>query len=442
MNNEPETIAATGSDTAAVATVALYTNPKGQPVTHSSYSARQTFKHCPREFELTRIQGYEDKAKRASTHFGNAIEAGLKFYEECDRRAGAGVEHFRRVWDEVKFLPDFEKLEYTDSEVNWDSLLRAGEEMMLLYELRAPFLPISVEPKVLFSQTMRKKLFPGTEYDKLENKAILDMVSFPRCDHPLLPKATHADGCEFQPRSAETQMIECTCGMFKESWRPLVIDVKTSGVDLDGSLVVLDPQLTEYAWQSRIPDVAFLWFVKHSHTVKKGSRVTLLEKCGEHKPGFELIVLWQEKESTDKKTGVVAAAATYMGNYELLQAYEKATEGLSGNALKDAKKIFARTQPVLTNARVTKQRLQFAAARMTEEDINNSGRDVAQTTAEMIRAHKEGYYPKLAGIRFPNQKCNFCAMRWICLNLPEERDKHLTRRGEEWLEVTAEGAGT
>jgi hypothetical protein len=59
---------------------------------------------------------------------------------------------------------------------------------------------------------------------------------------------------------------------------------------------------------------------------------------------------------------------------------------------------------------------------------------VAQTTVEMVRAHEQQFYEKQGGIRFPNEKCNYCSMRWICLNNPDERDKSLTKRGEEWLD--------
>jgi hypothetical protein len=65
--------------------------------------------------------------------------------------------------------------------------------------------------------------------------------------------------------------------------------------------------------------------------------------------------------------------------------------------------------------------------------MDDVGRSVAQATVEMVRAHEQDFYEMQPGIRFPNEKCNFCAMRWLCLNRPEERDKNLTRRGEEWL---------
>ena len=39
----------------------LYVNSDGKNVTHTSYSSRSTFKKCPREFQLTRIDGWSDK---------------------------------------------------------------------------------------------------------------------------------------------------------------------------------------------------------------------------------------------------------------------------------------------------------------------------------------------------------------------------------------------
>jgi hypothetical protein len=422
---------------------ALYTNHKGQPVTHSSYSARQTFKKCPREFELTRIQGWSDKERRAAPLFGKCVEAGAQFHEDNSRKPGTAVERFVSLWNEVKLLPEFLQLRYTDSENGWESLLRAGTEMMKLYEIRAPFLPISTNPKALWQQTLRKQLFPGSELKDLENKAVLDLLSYPRWNHPLLPKID-------QPT--------------EDLYRPLIIDIKTSGEDLSTDLIALDPQLTEYAWQGRIPDIAFLWFVKRGHELRKGSRVTLLEEykkytvptckdCGaveteEQKQldkdcrcggqferqtrvwhaGYELIVLTVDNDTA------------YVGEYSAYTEYDAALKGLRGKArdaaemahlivAEDAGKVAA-----VGVSSLTKQRLQFAAARLTEADMNEIGRDVAQTTVEMVRAHREGYYPKLAGIRFPNQKCNYCSMRFICLNRPDERDRNLTRKGEEWLD--------
>lgn len=425
----------------------LYTNVKGQPVTHASYSSRQTFRSCPRQFELTRIEGYSEKVQRAAPLFGKCVEAGVQAYEESGRISGVGVDVFTSHWADVKALPDFKELVFTLTEGDWDRLQRCGVEMQRLYEIRASYLPISTTPKTLFQQVLRKKIFPGTHLDKLENKAILDMLTFPDWDHKRLPKIVHKADCEYQPKDAETYQIDCTCttygkGLGRQSYRPLIVDIKTSGMDLDEHMVPLDPQLAEYAWQLRIPDVAFLWFVKHGHGFKRGSRVSLLADAAPYTAGYELLVYCFDDE--DPSTG---RAWVYLGPPgQLLKDFEAAVKDL-----KDGKKEKKRTnaelafydahRDVMTRvdvSEITKQRIQFAAARLTEKQMDDCGRSVAQTTVEMVRAHDEQFYPQLPGIRFPNEKCTFCSMRFICLGDSEGRDKNLTKRGEEWLDGVQE----
>jgi hypothetical protein len=397
----------------------LYTNADGKEVTHSSYSSRQTFKKCPREFQLERVNGWWDKEQRAAPLFGKCIEAGLQAYEESCRTPGAGVRVFHILWEDVKLTPDFEHLIYTACEVSWEQLSISGEQMMLLYEIKAPSLPI-VKP--LFQQKLRKTIFPGTNLAALENVAVLDILSFPVWNHPLLPKID------------EPPLPNYTEAFHKP--RELIIDVKTSGKEFPVVLVALDPQLAEYAWQTRIPDVAFLWFVKVGHGFKRGSRVTLLQGYGSWRPGSEVVVF----EINDLTTGSVL----YVGSKETLELYEVAFKGLRGKARDTVQQGFLDGGQVsgsiikVSAEDVTKQRIQFAAARLTEQDMDDVGRSVAQSTVEMVRAHEQGFYEKQAGVRFPNEKCNFCSMRWICLNLPNERDKHLTRRGEEWLDANSE----
>lgn len=414
--------------------VVLYRNSDGKDVTHSSYSSRQTFKHCPREFQLTRIEGWWSKEERAATHFGRCIESGLSAYEESNRTAGEGTKTFIRFWNEIKLLPNFEKLLFTTCEGSWDQLLETGKQMMRLYEIKAPKLPIH---KPLFQQKLRKKIFPGTNLERLENVAILDILSFPNWNHELLPKAPvdmtcndcavrwssslEADGPLFQP---------CP----EHFTRELIIDIKTSGKDFPVDLVALDPQLAEYAWQTRIPDVAFLWFVKHGHGFKRGSKVTLLESAGPLWPGWEGFVVDTGDPDANGRMWL------YIGTYDTLTKYEEAIKGLRGKARDAAISNALDTGRAegnivaVSDLVVTKQRLQFAAARLSVQEMDDVGRSVAQSTVEMVRAHEQQFYEKNPGVRFPNERCNFCAMKWICLNRPEERDANLTKKGEEWLD--------
>lgn len=401
-----------------VEAAALYTNTKGQPVTHTSYSSRQTFKHCPRQFQLERIEGWSDKVHKAAPKFGTAVEAAVQHYEAAGRTAGEGIAKFAELWEKAKLEEHFSEWEYTDSEVSWEQLLNTGKDLLHLYEIRAPYLPISTQPKALWQQSVRKKLFPGTHLDKLENKAILDIFSFPRWDHPLLPKIDPPNGP----------------ALLGEFTRSLIVDMKTSGMDLDTELIALDPQLAEYAWQLRVQDVAFLWFVKKSPDWKKGSRVTLLEDVGDYHAGFELLVLYDW--AIDKTDTVVLGTPEVMAAYNQVSK-DAAGKTLTGNALKAVKLNFIATPGVVhvLPSVFTKQRLQFAAARLTQQQLDDTGRSVAQTTVEQLRANSEQFWPQLAGVRFPNQKCTFCAMRWLCLGNAEKRDQFLTKRGEEWLDA-------
>lgn len=425
-----------------IETAALYTNQKGQPVTHTSYSSRQTYKHCPRQFQLERVEGWSDKLRRAAPEFGKAIEAAVQHFEATGRAAGEGIAKFAELWEQATHSEYFKEWEYTDSEVSWEQLMNTGKDLLLLYQIRAPFLPISTTPKALWQQSVRKKLFPGTHLDKLENKAILDIFSFPRWDHPLLPNLEFGpcNECTWKSINGVTSELVHICT--QHSTRSLIIDVKTSGMDLDTELIALDPQLSEYAWQLRVPDVAFLWFVKKSPDWKKGSRVTLVEDAGDYHAGFELLVLYDW--AVDKTDTVV------LGTQEVMAAYNQVSKDaagktLTGNALKAVKLNFIATPGVVhvLPSVFTKQRLQFAAARLTQQQMDETGRSVAQTTVEMLRANQEQFWPQLAGVRFPNQKCNFCSMRHICLGNVAKRDELLSKRGEEWLDAKweAEEAG-
>ena len=390
---------------------ALYRNAAGQDVTHASYSARLDFKKCPRYFQLSRCEGWRDKTERAAPLFGRCIESSLQFFEESKRAPGTGAAMFSDLWAKVKTTENFDKLEFTATEGNWDQLLRAGQEMMRLYEAVAPSLPI-VNP--LFQQTVKKQLFPGSALAGLQNKAIYDVLSFPAWDHPLLPKISQPDRACGEP----------------DVTRPLIIDIKTSGVNLDPALVMLDPQLAEYAWMARIPDVAFLWFVKHGHSIKEGSKVTLLRDTGGILAGTELYVVVDDSKDDEGRV--------YLGDLSILGMYEEAVKGLRGGNREAKKQEFRQGKFVVqcSPSDITKQRLQFVAVRFTEEQMNDIGRDVAQATVEMNRAHEEGYYGMTGrGIRFPNNTCSFCGMRWICLGNSEQRDQNLSRKGDEWLDA-------
>jgi hypothetical protein len=408
--------------------IVLYKNAKGYNVTTGSYSARDLFHHCARKFQLSRIDGWQQKEQRASMLFGKAIEKGIQWYEESKREKDIGVNKFVEEWEKVPALPNAAELTYSDCEGSWASLLRAGIEMEKLYEIRAPKLPV-YRPQ--FQVEMRKKIFPGSELDILSNVAYLDIISHPPANHPMLVK------------------IDST-----ENERTLIIDIKTSGVDLETQLIALDPQLIEYCWQSGKRDAGFLWLVKKLHSLSKKDRVTLLESVEGIPAGTELFVLGTEKvekvKAPKKKKGeepvevvqpdnVGEVTKAFLGDLSALKQLGEATKGMTGNSniYKEAAAKFFQARFVITvkPEQITKQRLQFACTRISDAVVEEMGRSIGRTTVEMVRAHNDGFYPQNSGIRFPNGRCTWCEMRGICANIPELRDELLTRAGSEWMDV-------
>ena len=153
-------------------------------------------------------------------------------------------------------------------------------------------------------------------------------------------------------------------------------------------------------------------------------------------PGFELVAIQVEKDAKTKEIiGVYVGEQAELDTYDRMTCDEKG-ERLAGNALKEAKtRFYMASDSVLTSPeKLTKQRLQFAAARLSPEDVRDTGKLVGQVTVEMVMAHEQGFYPKEGGTRFPNEKCNMCDMRWICTGDSKGRDENLTRFGEEWLD--------
>jgi len=433
----------------------LYKNSKGYDVVTGSYSSRDSFKFCARRFQLSRIDGWKQKEQRASALFGKYVEQGVQWYEESKREKSSGVKKFVEEWEKVYALPNAKELTYTDVEVNWASLLRAGIELELLYEINAPRLPV-FRPQ--FQVEMRKKIFPGSELDVLTNVAYLDIISHPPINHPLLARVPGL-----------VVDVEASSENELPNERPLIIDIKTSGVSFEMSLLSLDPQLIEYAWQSGIHDVAFLGLIKANHSISKRDRVTLLEAVEGIPAGTELFVLGTEKIEKPKKppkpkkvkakkgedlvetlveiaTPVLEAppvnvgeiTKVFLGDLSALKQLGEATKGMQGNSLiykETAAKFFqARFVIAAKPEQVTKQRLQFASTRISETSIKEMGQSIGRTTVEMVRAHNDGEYLMNSGIRFPNGRCVWCEMRGICADIPELRDELLTRAGDEWTD--------
>lgn len=373
----------------------VYINPQGIAKSNVSYSARLSFTKCKRYFKLSRIDGWKQKQENASLLFGKAVEAAIQFHVE--NGGTGGYNHFITLWERVKTIPNFENLHYAKTEQNWENLLHIGEEMLLIFQLRLPSLPIPIESATRFQVPLTKEIFPGSRLAGINNLAYIDLL-------------THPEG------------------------KPLIIDIKTASGPMHSSLISLDAQLIEYAWQTGIHHVGFLWLVKKGRELKSGDTVTLLKDYGEWKAGEEYVLLTTLERADN-------APVVLIGTTQSEAAYETAIQvdgkTLRGKSLLEAKYAFADKAEgvqVVETVDLSKQRVQFATVHLDPQDVLDAGRRIGLTTVEMVSAHEGNFYPKEPGIRWPHDVCVNCEMRWICSNDPAGRDEHLVRAGDEWME--------
>jgi hypothetical protein len=185
----------------------LYTSSSGRDVQHISHSSGNLYSFCRRKFKLEKIDGWKEKGKKAALEFGKCIEDAVQYFHDNGSKPDDAVDTFLGKWEKWRD----QELIYTDQEGNFSELRQMGKEMMRLYEIVSPALPIR-NPK--WQLEFRKKLWPGTELSDLEFLAYVDLLSI------------------------------------LEDGTKIVVDIKTAknSLDLTPNMLAMDGQLRKYAW--------------------------------------------------------------------------------------------------------------------------------------------------------------------------------------------------
>jgi len=384
----------------------LYVNTKGEAHRKHSYSAGLDFDRSPYLYYLKRILGWKEKDRKGSFKFGRALEQAIEFHHDNQR---GGVEKFIELWAPFK---DDKEIRYTKTEKDWESLNRAGIEMMKLYLIRLPLLPIPLGGGSVFQREYSKEVFEGDpNYGEIHFAGKLDIVAYVDPTHPLLPSV------HWKPEY----------GLL----RPLVIDIKTSAVDLAErpGIVAYDKQLRIYSWLTGIRDVSFLWFKKASHTLSKGSSVTLLEDTGPFKAGSEAVVA----QVGDDGAYLVLNDTVI----ELMNEAQGRKEDGSIDQTKAAKERklnwLKENATWATESVITKQRLQFNAGFVTAESADDAGKIAASQIIRIVNAWKDKSWPQWMGVRYPTDDQSDGFFRAFILNDVNFRDENFKQHEEENL---------
>jgi hypothetical protein len=371
----------------------LYVNSKGQPWRKHSYSAGLDFDLCPYKYYLRRVQGWKERDNKARLLFGRAVESAIQFYHE--HGGVGGREEFHRLWEHPcernrctcagRLFKDRTDIVYTKTERDWATLDADGDDLLRLYAIRQPSLPIPLAGQIVFQREVSKEVFPGNpDYGEIEDAGRLDMICWVQPDHPRLP---HLD---WKPEYGVL--------------RPLIIDMKTSGKDYpeEQGMAAFDEQLRRYSWLSGIHDVAFLVAVKKGRKLQKGSSVTLLADAGAFKAGEEAVVARMDGEAAwllandyqlelmDKEQGEKKDKNGTVKNDQTKAAKERAQKWLDDNGTK------------ISVGSLTRQRIQFNAGFVTTESQLDAGYICANQIVSIVNARKSGHWTNKFGVRFPH----------------------------------------
>jgi PD-(D/E)XK nuclease superfamily len=382
----------------------LYIDAGGKERNRHSYSAGLEFDSCPYKYWLHRIMGWREKDSKAALMFGRALEDAVQFYHQTGGRMGE--EEFIRLWSLCKD----KELTYTKKEVDWASLMRAGREMMRLYAIRQPSLPIPMD--TIFQRQFTKEVFPNDpKFGGIEFFAKLDMIAHADPNHPLLTPI------EWKPEYG--------------IYRPVIVDMKTSGIDLDSSVGIVkhDLQLRMYAWVRGIYDVAFLWFKKTPHGLKKGNSITLLVDAGRFKAGDEGVIASVE----DDHVYVV-------GNDVMLEEMHKA-QGRKENGNLDTTKAATQRAAewreqnavLVKSCDITRQRLQFSSATVSKKSADDAGQIVADQIVRIVNAWESNKWTNTFGVRYPHDDRRDGYFKAFVLQDQAFRDSMFEQREDEDL---------
>lgn len=382
----------------------LYINSRGTPWRKHSYSAGNTFDQCPYKYYLQKVLGWKEKDNKARFLFGKALEESIQYHHD---HSGVGaVEDFKRRWEVHRTNTE---ISYTDKEANWDTCLRMGTDMIRLYVVMQPHLPIPLGARSVFQREYAKEVFPGDpNYGGIEDAGKLDIVSYVDPSHPMLSKI------DWRPEYGDV--------------RPLIVDIKTSAVDFpeQPGIAALDAQLRRYSWLSGIRDVSLLWFKKSGLGFKKGYSVTTLEARGCYLAGHEAVVAKVDGDH-----------AWIVYNDFMIEEMDRA-RGKKGGKLDQTDEGEQRQQNWLDQHSVlvpltslTRQRLQFNSGRVSEQSAQDAGIIAGRQIIGIVNAWKNKEWPNTFGIRYPHDDRNDSYFRGFVLGDEAYKKQNFIKSDEE-----------
>lgn len=396
----------------------LYINSKGQPWRRHSYSAGNTFDQSPYKYYLQKVQGWKEKDNKGRFMFGRALEESIQYHHE--HNGDGAVEDFKRRWLVHK---DNKEISYTKTEKDWENLFYVGIDMVRLYIIRQPDLPIPMGGNTLFQKEYEKEVFPGDPvYGEILDCGKLDIVSYVAPGHPSLSRL------KWKPEYG--------------ALRPIIIDIKTAATDFPESqgMAAFDKQLRRYSWQSGIRDVGLLWFKKTTRKLAKGNSVSVLVDVKQFNPvGEDYIVIPAGKEAVVAR---VEGDSVYLVHNDFMLSQMNDAQGHKPDGSVDQTKLAKERADkwvientfLVKSSDVTRQRLQFNCGFVTIESADDAGQIAARQIVGIVNSWKTKTWPQTFGIRYPTDDTKDPYFIGFVLQQPNYKEQNFIKADQEAID--------
>jgi hypothetical protein len=354
----------------------IYVGPTGWEVKEFSHSQYQAYRGCPKRFEFERIRGWKQRPG-AALELGKGVEQSVRLFFQEQREP---VETFEASWEPLK---ENEKLQYPERET-FETFKAAGVGLMKKFRATMESFP----PRNPVWPSFRNPLKVRDERTGVFYQTIPDLID-------------------------------------SDEKGKFIADLKCMGNLVDDTvpgMIVNDQQLRTQAHVTKIYRVALWNFCrkpKNAPSPTKDEILSTVKADEEYKEMLALYVAHETCGGTFKECGEILGIA----NPEAVnKKFKKTCE--ERTTLKAMGELFA--EEIKKNHK-RDYIIQWVEGQMTPEHAQEAIAEEC-SVVPLIQAK---YFPRIGGVRFPNNECTWCSHRGLCME-----ELHGPR--EEYSRITSE----
>lgn len=365
----------------ATAAKIIYTGPTGWEVREFSHSQYQAYRGCPKRFYFERVKGWKQRPG-AALELGKGVEQSVRLFFQEKREP---VETFEAAWEPLK---ENEKLQYPERE-SWQTFAAAGAGLMKKFRATWESFP----PRDPAWPSFKNPLKVRDERTGVYYQTIPDLID-------------------------------------KDEKGRFIADLKCMGQLVDDSvpgMVVNDQQLRTQAHVTQIYRVALWNFCRNPKQMSAATADEIYEVARAAAGGlrFQLLPSLALHAAHEANGLTYDAAGEFLriaNPKDVMKEFRAACK-----AEPSAKELAETIAKQVSDAHQAEYVIQWVEGEMTPAHAEEA---IAEECS-VVPLIQASYFPRIGGVRFPNNECTWCSHRGLCM-------EELSGPREEYTKITNE----